>query len=251
MQSQTERLGITPERVICTGDIVAYCGNPEQTVNQIRNWNCHVVLGNCEDSVGNEKNDCGCGFENGSLCETLAVDWYNLAIEEVSSVNKEWMRSQPRGLKFSIDGINLSVVHGGIENLSEFIFESSTDEIKLNHLSTLDSDCIIAGHCGIPFGQKLNDKFWINAGVIGMPANDGQTNGWYLRIDKNNNRVIASWHKLIYDTQETIKAMTDAGLPIEYQQTLASGLWPSMSILPDKEKSQQGKPLDPKSIVIS
>ncbi len=48
---ESQRLGIPPGQVICTGDIVAYCGNPEETVSLVRDWGCHIVMGNCEESL--------------------------------------------------------------------------------------------------------------------------------------------------------------------------------------------------------
>ena len=68
--------GIAPENVICTGDVVAYCADPLATVEAIRDWGCHVVMGNCEESLGEASADCGCGFEKGSACDLLAVKWY-------------------------------------------------------------------------------------------------------------------------------------------------------------------------------
>ncbi len=71
VKSIADNLEIQPNHVICTGDLVAYCGQPEKTVNLIRDWGCHVVTGNCEESVGNDMSDCGCGFEADSVCATL------------------------------------------------------------------------------------------------------------------------------------------------------------------------------------
>ena len=43
------RLGIPPERIVCTGDVVAYCADPVATIDAIRDTGIHVVMGNCED----------------------------------------------------------------------------------------------------------------------------------------------------------------------------------------------------------
>ena len=113
MKNIAERSGIPPSRVICTGDVVAYCGSPNETVNLIRKWGCHVVMGNCEESVGFEMSDCGCGFEENSVCATLSVDWYELCLEKVSRENKIWMAGLPRRLQFSMGKFTFSVIHGG------------------------------------------------------------------------------------------------------------------------------------------
>ena len=244
------RQGISPDNVICTGDIVAYCGEPEETVNLIRNWGCHVIMGNCEESLGFDKLDCGCGFEIGSVCETLSVDWYNHAMNQVSDDNKQWMRALPRRIRFQINALNFSVIHGGIEDMSEFIFSSTDESRKISHLKTLDADCIIGGHCGLPFGQKVDNNYWLNAGVIGMPANDGTNKGWYMLLTVESKRIVATWHNLEYDNQGAVESMVRNALPDPYRHTLMNGLWPSMSVLPEYEKSLQGKELNPYPVSI-
>ncbi len=241
---------LAPHNVICTGDIVAYCGSPEETTNLIRQWGCHVVMGNCEESVGFEKDDCGCGFDQGSLCETLSIDWYGHAVKTVSQKNKIWMKSLPHQINFAITGINFSVIHGGVKNISEFVFESSDRDKKIQDINLLRSDCVIGGHCGTPFGQNLNGKFWLNPGVIGMPANDGRQTTWYMLLDRQNDVLTASWHKLQFDNAGAIQKIKLAGLPPPYQDTLRTGLWPSMSVMPGAEQNKQGMDLNPGPIQI-
>ncbi|MFT6791450.1 MAG: hypothetical protein ACJA04_000652 [Cellvibrionaceae bacterium] len=38
LKDRAEILGIKPDHIICTGDIVAYCGQPAETVDFIRQW---------------------------------------------------------------------------------------------------------------------------------------------------------------------------------------------------------------------
>ena len=246
MLNFAEQNNISPNHVICTGDIVAYCGDPNETVDLIREWSCHVVMGNCEQSVGFEADDCACGFDQGSECAVLSVDWYSHAVNNVNSSNKQWMQSLPLQIHFSLNGLQITVIHGGVDNISEFIFQSSRPQVKLDHLARLKSDCIIGGHCGLPFGEVLynckdEEKFWLNAGVIGMPANEGKTHCWFMTLDAKDGQVVANWHMLDFDNQSAIQAMADAGLPNPYQLTLENGRWPSMSVLPKTEQANQGK----------
>eukprot|EP00656_Telonema_subtile_P021891 TRINITY_DN22934_c0_g1_i1.p1 TRINITY_DN22934_c0_g1~~TRINITY_DN22934_c0_g1_i1.p1 ORF type:complete len:136 (+),score=1.16 TRINITY_DN22934_c0_g1_i1:113-520(+) len=77
MQAEAARLGFPAQQVICTGDLVAYCAEPEATVQLIRDWGISVVMGNCEESLAQNAPDCGCGFDQGSACSLLSVEWYN------------------------------------------------------------------------------------------------------------------------------------------------------------------------------
>ena len=48
MLAEARRRGIAPGNIICTGDVVAYAANPEETAQLIRGAGIHVVAGNCE-----------------------------------------------------------------------------------------------------------------------------------------------------------------------------------------------------------
>ena len=64
--AEARRRQIPPERVICTGDVVAYGADGNATVDLIRSAGIHVVAGNCEEALARRARDCGCGFAQGS-----------------------------------------------------------------------------------------------------------------------------------------------------------------------------------------
>lgn len=253
MQLQAMRLGVRPQNTICNGDLIAYCADPEATVDLIRQWGIQVLMGNCEQSIGNQRLDCGCGFAPGTLCSTLSVEWYHYANARVSAANRMWMRSLPERITFSLNQTRFAVIHGGLQDISEFVFESGDATRKSRDIASLDVDCIVGGHCGLPFGNKIGQQYWLNTGVIGMPANDGTPDGWYLLLtpdQQNNHLVLAEWHRLEFDTDKAVKAMRQAKLSGDYQQALRSGLWPCMQILPAHEKNACGKALSPAPLLI-
>ncbi len=249
MQAQAEALGIPPERIICTGDIVAYCGEPAETLDTIRDWGIHVVMGNCEEALAASEPDCGCGFEPGSSCSVLAVGWYRYADRLVTTLQRHWMQSLPRSIAFELGGRRFRIVHGSLVQINEFVFASSDPQAKLAQLEKAGVDAIIGGHAGIPFGQQLGEQYWLNAGVIGMPANDGCPQVWYMLIDPIDKSLRVSWHPLEYDHAGSSASTVAAGMP-EYGQALRDGLWPSMDILPAVERARRGQPLNLPAITI-
>src|SRR5215831_9738833 len=72
LRRRADELGIPPANCVCTGDVVAYCAEPEETTQAVRDWGCHVVAGNCEEQLAAAAEDCACGFEEGSECDLLA-----------------------------------------------------------------------------------------------------------------------------------------------------------------------------------
>ena len=162
------KLAIPPQRIVCTGDMVAYCAEPEETVNLIREWGVHVVLGNCEESLASRALDCGCGFEAGSTCSALSDQWFRYAEARISEGNRSWMGQLPVSLTFQLGSQRFSCVHGGVESINKFLFASTPDAEKIAELSLLskDIDGLITGHCGIPFGQMIEGRVWLNAIVM-------------------------------------------------------------------------------------
>ncbi len=252
MQSEATRRGIPPGNVICNGDIVAYCGQPSETVDLVRDWRIHVVLGNCEESLAEGADDCGCGFEKGSLCSALSDAWYRFADTRVNREQRLWMAGLPRSIRFRLGGKSFVVIHGGVSEISEFVFSSSSKLDKRDAIDSADADCIVGGHSGLPFGQALpgntasdDERYWLNTGVIGMPANDGTPDGWYLLLTPNpaGDGVEAGWQRLHYDSESASDAMAAVGLDTPYRDALLNGLWPSMDVLPAAERAAQGQPI--------
>ena len=243
MRQRAEELDIPPNRVICTGDLIAYCAEPQETLKLVQEWGIAVVQGNCEESLGNASADCGCGFDEGTTCSLLSDEWYQYATRKVSINDRIWMRDLPKSLRFEFSGRSVTVVHGGINQINRFIFPSTPKAVKQEELDLAGSDILIGGHSGIPSAERVDNRAWINAGVIGLPANDGTPDGWFLLLNPKDNHIHFSWQRLSYAANLTQRNMRSAGLKAGYAETLLTGLWPSMDILPAAERTQRGKPI--------
>lgn len=240
--------GFGRQNVICTGDVVAYCAEPEETCRCIMQSDILVVRGNCEESLANNSDSCGCGFEPGMVCSTLSEKWYRYANAHIGSESRAWMASLPRAVTFDMCGYSCRVIHGGVEQTNRFVFASTDMGEKRREMEKAgDCDVIVGGHSGLPFGQAVGNGAWLNAGVIGLPANDGTPDGWFMRLDPHEHGIDVTWRRLRYDYRKSRQTMLDAGLD-DYADCIASGRWPSLDVLPDEEKSRQGIALSPKSM---
>ncbi len=225
--------GVAPEHMICTGDLVAYCGQPIETVSEIRRLKGPVVAGNCEVQLAAGHSDCGCGFEEGTACDLLSAGWFAHVDQSIGDDTRDWMRGLPDMITFIHHGRRYAVIHGGASDNSRFIWQTSpkavfTKEIKQIQTLVGKVDRIIAGHCGIAFQRDVAGITWINAGVIGMPPNDGRPETQYVMLQ--NGRVEIC--ELSYDHAAAQAAMRAAGLTQGYDRALGSGYWPSEDVLP-------------------
>ncbi|MFI5401169.1 MAG: metallophosphoesterase family protein, partial [SAR324 cluster bacterium] len=150
LRAESERLGIPPERVFCTGDVVAYGADPAATVTELREWGVHVVMGNCEESLGWEKADCGCGFGLGTACSLASVKWYAHANARLRPADRAWMRALPRRIDLELGGRRVAIVHGAVDSINRYVFASTSWQEKRRQMDLAGCDGVIGGHCGIP-----------------------------------------------------------------------------------------------------
>ena len=225
--------GVGEDQMICTGDIVAYCGAPSESVAAIRALGCAVVAGNCELQLASGAEDCGCGFAPGSNCDMLSGAWYAHAAQALAAEAKTWMGSLPDVAVFQHHGQRYGVIHGGVRDVARFIWSESAEAVFEEEWQALEEvvgpvDHIIGGHSGLPFIHETPRGRWINAGVIGMPPHDGAQQSRVALLDGGD----VTFHRLSYDVAGAVADMAKAGLPRAYAHALQSGYWPSEDVLP-------------------
>ena len=228
-------LGIPASNLICTGDVVAYCADPVETVAATRDSGCAVVAGNCEKQLAANALDCGCGFDEGTTCDLLSAGWYGLANAAVGAQDRAWMAQCPDIVTFRHQGARYAVIHGGVRDVARFIWSSSPESVLTAEWCALEDivgpvDHIFAGHSGIPFERKTSRGRWINAGVIGMPPHDGAEQTRYAVLDGGE----VLFHRLEYVVDGAVAAMQAAGLVQGYDTGLRRGYWPSEDVLPEE-----------------
>ncbi|MGB0424442.1 MAG: metallophosphoesterase family protein, partial [Flavobacteriales bacterium] len=218
MMEKAKELQIPPSNIICTGDVVGYCANPEEVVQKVRNWGIHVIAGNVELQLREGEEDCGCDFSEGGTCDLYSKQWYPFAQSKISKASIDWMKGLPEFIHFSYAGKKVVVLHGSLQHTSEFIFKSTDWQIKANNFDCSGADVVLAGHCGLPFSDSRSNKHWLNAGVIGMPANDATTRVWFMTLS-NQNGFDFKHKELNYQYALAAEQIRKAKLPEAYAET--------------------------------
>jgi len=230
-------MGITGSRMVCTGDVCAYCGNPAETARLVMGSGAHVVAGNCELSLGARAADCGCGFEDGAACDRFAMEWFRYADEELDEGSRSWMRALPGIGTFYAYGKRYAVVHGAASAVNRFLWPVVEDEVLGAEIALIEAalgpvNGVIAGHTGMAFERVISvgerPVHWINAGAIGLPAHDGDARTGFAVLTAQGVR----FERLEYDHETAATVMRDAGLQAGYDRSLERGYWPSEDSFP-------------------
>lgn len=243
--SEADRLGIGPENIICTGDIVAYCGSPRETVDLIREKGVTVIQGNCEQSIGNDSDECSCGYDPNSICDLLSRQWHDYARTHLDDATKAWLRRLPRQLVLEIGGRRLAVVHGhfGASAPNLTFYPSTPRNRNASEIDAFGADGIIVGHTALPFVQLVGTRLWLNTGNIGFPANDGTPRGWYSLIHQREEGLEIEIRALHYEYKTAAHVMRANGLDNAYADALETGVWPGMDGVPEPDRAGRGRPL--------
>jgi predicted phosphodiesterase len=233
-----------PENIFCTGDILGYCAQPVECIELIKNWKIRSITGNVELQVRNDEDNCGCDFLSEGRCDVFSKNWYSYIQSKINKVTKDWLFTLPHHIQFNYGNDKITIVHGSWFHTSEFIFNSTSFQIKQNNFDATDSSIIIAGHCGLPFIHQHEKYTWLNPGVIGMPANDGTSKIWFATAEIKNEKFTCQFHHLDYDYKTAKKLMIENKLPISYAETLETGIWDNCEILPVEEAKMQGEKIN-------
>lgn len=249
--AEAARRGIARDRILCTGDVVAYGADAATCCDRMMASGALMLMGNCEENLASNAPDCGCGFEEDTACDLLARAWYAHANRQVSPRHRAWMAGLPRQLHLELpDRRRLAVLHGGASEISRFIFASTPEPVLLEEMAATGCHGVLAGHCGIPFARRLDGGgLWVNAGAIGMPANDGTPRAWFSLLTPTARSLMVEILPLEYDHAAAAAAMRAARLPEGYAAGLESGFWPSCDVLPSVELAARGRALTPQRLV--
>ncbi len=236
-----DQLRIPASNVICTGDIVGYCAQPDESVQFVKDWGIHAIQGNVEQNIIRGDDDCGCNFAEGGRCDLFSRTWFPYAVQTLSTESTGWLSTLPLNLSFRYADKRVTVLHGAAAGIADFVFASTPWSVKETSFMATSADVILAGHAGLPFAEERAGRYWLNAGVIGMPANDGTPRVWYLLLDDTDGQLSYTFQSSTYDNQTAHQLMLSHQLPNSYAQTLLTGIWDNCEILPDAEKALQGQ----------
>jgi len=241
------------DAMYCLGDLGAFGPHPDRVFPILQRHNVACIQGNYDDSIGNELNDCQCGYTDPKDNHFAQLS-YDYTLANTCDTNKAWLRELPPEIRLEVDGLRVLLCHGSPRRTNEFLWESSTSTAFLNRLADeYNADVIVGTHSGIHWQRELSGgRRYINVGVLGRPENNGSTNVWYAIVEiggeKNSNALPCTFHgsgvdvsvefvPVVYDHKRLAAEMRAEHLPDEFTETVLTGWWTTcLEILPSRER---------------
>ncbi|MEM2111753.1 MAG: metallophosphoesterase family protein [Candidatus Bathyarchaeia archaeon] len=203
--------------MICGGDLVGYGSYPNEVIQLIREYKIPTVLGNYDDGVGFDRDDCGCAYTTREEEEIgkRSLEWTK---NHVSDGNKAFLRNLPKEIRWNWNGKQVLLVHGSPRRINEYLYENRPERSLLRMLKPLQIDVLIFGHTHIPYHRVVDNVHMLNVGSVGKPK-DRDPRACYATIEFGDT-LNFKFKRVSYPIEEAVKAIKQSSLPIELADAL-------------------------------
>lgn len=217
--------GMRYDGVYCLGDIGGYASQPNEVQELIQALGCPTILGNYDEGVGFNKEDCGCHY-----VKPFDIEMSNVSFlwtrDHTTDANKAWLRELPRALHLEIEGLRILLCHGSPISNTEYLFENRSDGYLKQFLEggkhDAQADVIVFGHTHVPYHRVVEDVDFVNTGSVGRPK-DGDARAGYCVLTLDGGRVSVAQVRLEYAVETACARLIAAGLPSYFADYLQTG----------------------------
>lgn len=227
------------DAVYFLGDLGAFGPHPDRIPELLIARGIRGIQGNYEESLSTRASDCHCGYTDPRDNHYAQIS-YDYTFAKTSDAYKDWMGTLPREIRFEAGGKRFLLVHGSPRRINEFLWRSTSPEPFLEKLCRdHDTDVIVCTHTGLHWHRPLSEgRHVINAGAIGRPANDGNTNVWMTVVDIDDERLNVEFVPIHYNHHALADEMRAEQLPEAFVETVLTGWWTTcLEVLPPKERA--------------
>ena len=208
----------TFDAVYCLGDLVGYGAFPNEVTERIARERIPTIIGNYDDGVGYDRDDCGCAYreEDERARGQQSLEWTRA---QTTNENKAFLRSLRPQIRFDADGRRVLLVHGSPRKLNEYLFEDRPLSSFERLAASSDADVIVFGHTHKPYTKQVDNVLFVNVGSVGKPK-DGDWRACYATIDTAAS--ITTFVRVAYDVERAMQAIRQSDLPREFADDLRS-----------------------------
>jgi putative phosphoesterase len=209
------------DALYCLGDLVGYAAFPNEVVERIRRDGIPTIMGNYDDGVGFERDECGCAYtdpvEKQLGDESLA--WTKAA---VTAENKAFLRTLAKEIRFEADGKRVLLVHGSPRRINEYLFEDRPISSFQRLAASSAADIIIFGHTHRPYTKLVDGVLFVNAGSVGKPK-DGDWRACYTTVEAGHSTEPVQFFRVPYDVTSAAAAIRASDLPDKFALDIEVG----------------------------
>lgn len=212
--------------VYCLGDLGGYASEPDEAQEAVRALGCPTVMGNYDESVGFEREDCGCQYTKpfDIAMSDISFRWTR---EHTTRASKAWLRELPREIRLEAEGRRVLLCHGSPRSTVEYLFENRSDgflrQFTPGGKHDAGADVIVFGHTHVPFHRVVDGVHFVNTGSVGRPKDGDPRAGYCALTLEADGGVAVEQVRLPYDVETACARLLAAGLPPYFADYLRMG----------------------------
>ncbi len=227
MQVVTDHIAASGfDSVYCLGDLGGYAAQPNEVQELIMAMGCPTVMGNYDEGVGFNLEDCGCHYMKpfDIAMSNVSFLWTR---EHTTDENKSWLRSLPREIRLTGEGNRVLLCHGSPASTTEYLFENRSEgylrQFTAGDKHDAHADVIVFGHTHVPYHRMVDGVHFINTGSVGRPKDGDPRAGYCVLTFGNDGGVTHEQVRLPYEVETTCARLLAAGLPAYFADYLRMG----------------------------
>jgi len=209
-----------PQAVYCLGDLVGYGAFPNEVVEFIRSREVPTVMGNYDDGVGFDQDDCGCVYRVPGEAELgrQSLLWTR---QTTTAENKVFLQALPIQLRRETQRCHLLFVHGSPRRINEYLY-ADRPAASFERIARLaGAEVLFFGHTHLPYQKTVARTLFVNAGSVGKPK-DGDPRAAYA-LFSSGLRSRVEFRRVSYDVAAAAAAVRRVGLPVHFALQLETG----------------------------
>ncbi|MFN8373663.1 MAG: metallophosphoesterase family protein [Anaerolineae bacterium] len=214
------------DNLYCLGDLVGYGTFPNEVVEFIRRRSIPTLMGNYDQGVGNDSDDCGCAYKTDVDRKRgeLSIAWTNA---HTTPENKAYLRTLPAHIPLQLGPLQVLLVHGSPRKVNEYLFEDRPDDYFERIMDVAHADVLVCGHTHLPYHKILpSGRQIVNAGSVGKPK-DHDARACYVVLTASGRDLNVDFIRVPYDIEHTavsIEATPEqGGMPHAFARMLREG----------------------------
>jgi putative phosphoesterase len=210
------------DEVYCLGDLVGYGAYPNEVIDFIRRQHIPTIVGNYDDGVGFDRDDCGCIYKDPADHERgqQSLRWTQ---ERVTPEHKAYLRGLAFQIRREMPGgqQRLLFVHGSPRKINEYLYADRPTSVFENIAKMAHCDALFFGHTHLPYTQTTAGVLFANCGSVGKPK-DGDPRAGYVMVHLSG-VVEVELRRVAYPVAEAARAVRASGLPPHFADLLETG----------------------------
>jgi putative phosphoesterase len=204
----------------CGGDLVGYGPHPNEVCALMAERAIPTIYGNYDYAIARDLEDCGCAYITPHDRELgqRSVDW---TLEHTDQAGKDYMRTLPFDLRFTVGDTSVHLVHGSPRKVNEYLFEDKPARLYERLAAAEEADVLVFGHTHKPWVHEYGGVLFVNCGSVGKPK-DGDPRAAFVVLEAApaGGTVRVHIERVEYDAASVASEVAAAGLPGELAEKL-------------------------------